>query len=228
MKKTFMLLTALLMVWGASASIYKSGVTASYYADKFHGRTTANGEIFNMYGYTCAHKTLPFNTMLRVTNLANGKSVIVRVNDRGPFVAGREIDLSKAAAVKIGMTGTGTAKVKIETVSLVEKKPASSAASSEEELVTAESLPKIQLENANIRLLPGTEWDIQVGAFKEKRYAEDCARRLLDAGFINVVYQKTEGITRVVVRKVAAEDVESTQQKLANEGFNEQLIRKRS
>ena len=82
----------------AFASIYKANVHASYYADKFHGRPTASGEIFNMNDYTCAHKTLPFGTVLRVTNLANGRSVNVRVNDRGPFVAGREIDLSKAAA----------------------------------------------------------------------------------------------------------------------------------
>ena len=78
--------------------LYRAEAVASYYAEKYHGRKTANGEIFNMNAMTCAHKTLPFNTVLRVTNLANGKNVQVRVNDRGPFVNGREIDLSKGAA----------------------------------------------------------------------------------------------------------------------------------
>ncbi|MBO4386208.1 MAG: septal ring lytic transglycosylase RlpA family protein, partial [Treponema sp.] len=93
-----------------AVTLYKSGVTASYYADKFHGRKTSSGEIFNMYDYTAAHKTLPFGTLLRVTNLANGNYVTVKVNDRGPFVKGRELDVSKAAAVKLGMIKTGTAK----------------------------------------------------------------------------------------------------------------------
>ena len=84
----------------SALTLYKNDVTASYYAEKFHGKRTSNGEIFNMNDLTCAHKSLPFNTILKVTNLSNGKSVQVRVNDRGPFVAGREIDLSKAAAKK--------------------------------------------------------------------------------------------------------------------------------
>ncbi len=87
---------------------------ASYYGPKFHGRRTASGEIFNMYAYTAAHRYLPFGTIVRVTNLENGKSVIVRINDRGPFKAGRIIDLSYAAAKKIGMIKKGVVKVKIE------------------------------------------------------------------------------------------------------------------
>ena len=96
--------------------MYKENVVASYYADKFNGRRTASGEIFDMNGYTAAHKTLPFGTVLRVTNLENGKSVNVRVNDRGPFVQGREIDVSKAAAVQLDMVSNGTAKVSLEIV----------------------------------------------------------------------------------------------------------------
>lgn len=87
---------------------------ASYYGKKFHGRKTASGETFNMYELTCAHKTLPFNTRVKVTNLSNKKSVIVRVNDRGPFVAGRIIDLSYAAAQKIDLIAAGVTRVKIE------------------------------------------------------------------------------------------------------------------
>ncbi len=89
---------------------------ASYYGEGFHGSRTASGEIFIKWDYTCAHRRLPFGTKLRVTNLKNKKSVIVRVNDRGPFVKGRIIDLSYAAAEKIGMIGAGTEKVKIEVV----------------------------------------------------------------------------------------------------------------
>jgi rare lipoprotein A len=87
---------------------------ASFYGTKFQGRRTANGEIFNTIEMTAAHRTLPFGTQLRVTNLRNGKSVVVRVNDRGPHLRGRIIDLSKAAAKKIGITRTGTARVKLE------------------------------------------------------------------------------------------------------------------
>lgn len=87
---------------------------ASYYGPGFHGNKTANGERFNMHDMTAAHKTLPFNTKVKVINLDNGKSVIVRINDRGPFKKGRIIDLSKGAAKKVGMLQTGTANVKLE------------------------------------------------------------------------------------------------------------------
>lgn len=87
---------------------------ASYYADEFHGRATANGEIYDMHELTAAHRTLPFNTRVRVTNLANNKSVVVRINDRGPFVADRIIDLSLRAAEELSMIGPGTARVTLE------------------------------------------------------------------------------------------------------------------
>lgn len=87
---------------------------ASYYAHKFHGRKTANGEIFNMNEMTAAHPTLPFNTMVRVTNLSNRVSVVVRINDRGPFAKKRIIDLSRAAAKKLGIIQSGVGKVGLE------------------------------------------------------------------------------------------------------------------
>lgn len=86
---------------------------ASYYADKFNGRKTASGEIFRNSKLTAAHKTLPFGTKVKVTNLKNGKTVKVVVNDRGPFVAGRIIDLSKIAARKIAIDKEGVGNVKI-------------------------------------------------------------------------------------------------------------------
>jgi rare lipoprotein A len=89
---------------------------ASYYAEKFHGRSTSSGERFNMHDKTCAHRWLPFGTMLRVTNLKNDKRVVVRVNDRGPWKHGRLLDVSKAAAIDLDMIRDGTARVRIEVV----------------------------------------------------------------------------------------------------------------
>ncbi|MBN2542355.1 septal ring lytic transglycosylase RlpA family protein [bacterium] len=91
--------------------------TASYYADKFHGRKTSNGETYNMFDLTAAHRTLPFDTKIRVINLENGRSVVVRINDRGPFVKNRIIDLSLKAAKELGMIKNGTAKVRLEIIS---------------------------------------------------------------------------------------------------------------
>lgn len=89
-------------------------VKASWYGGSHHGGPTASGEKFNQNALTAAHRTFPFNTRVRVTNPANGKSVVVRINDRGPFTGGREIDLSYAAAKQIGILTQGVAKVKLE------------------------------------------------------------------------------------------------------------------
>lgn len=90
--------------------------TASYYAEQFHGKKTSSGETFNMHDRTCAHRWLPFNTMVKVTNLANGKEVVVRVTDRGPWKHTRLIDVSKQAAKELDMIRAGTARVAIEVV----------------------------------------------------------------------------------------------------------------
>jgi len=90
--------------------------TASWYGPKFHGRLTANGEIYDQMSFTAAHKSMKFGTYLRVTNLKNGKVVIVRINDRGPYIEGRSIDLSKASAIALGMIPKGVIKVKIEKI----------------------------------------------------------------------------------------------------------------
>ena len=86
----------------------------SYYGEEFHGRQTASGEIFDMNGMTCAHRELPFNTLLKVTNPVNQQTVNVRVNDRGPFVQGRVLDLAQGAAERIGMTDKGVKELHIE------------------------------------------------------------------------------------------------------------------
>jgi rare lipoprotein A len=108
----WVLLCCIIGVVSCSPKITETG-KASYYANKFNGRKTANGEIFRNRKKTAAHKTLPFGTIVRVTNLRNGKSVKVRINDRGPFVAGRSIDLSRRAARKIGMVQEGVGNVKL-------------------------------------------------------------------------------------------------------------------
>lgn len=90
--------------------------TASWYGVPFHGRKTASGETYDMNGMTCAHRTLPFGTVLLVTNLGNGRSATVRVTDRGPYVSGRIVDLSRGAASSLGMLDTGTAQVELKVV----------------------------------------------------------------------------------------------------------------
>lgn len=98
-------------------TLYKKAVHASYYADRFNGRKTASGEIFDNQKYTAAHRKLPFGSKVRVTNQANGKSIMVTINDRGPFTKGREIDLSKRAFRDIARhSGYGTMNVTIELV----------------------------------------------------------------------------------------------------------------
>jgi len=89
---------------------------ASFYNDTFEGKTTASGELFSQSKLTAAHKTLPFQTKIKVTNLTNKRSVIVTINDRGPFVEGRILDLSKKAAIKLDFIDEGVAKVKLEVV----------------------------------------------------------------------------------------------------------------
>ena len=99
---------------------------ASYYHDKFHGRMTASGTIFNQNEMTCAHKTLPFGTKLEVTNLTNNKTVVVTVTDRGPFIKGRHIDLSYAAAEKLGFINKGVQRVNFEIIKPSRKRVESS------------------------------------------------------------------------------------------------------
>jgi rare lipoprotein A len=96
---------------------YDKTGTASYYGSRHHGKRTASGEPFNQHGLTAAHRSLPFGTRVLVTNMANQRSVVVRINDRGPHTRGRLIDLSRAAAEKIGMLRSGTARVRVQGLS---------------------------------------------------------------------------------------------------------------
>jgi rare lipoprotein A len=98
--------------------IDKGVMTASWYGPRFNGKLTANGEIFDQQAFTAAHKKLKFGTLLKLTNLRNNKSIVVRINDRGPYVRGRQLDLSKAAALSLGMVERGVVKLKVEEISL--------------------------------------------------------------------------------------------------------------
>ncbi|MEZ2441612.1 septal ring lytic transglycosylase RlpA family protein [Chitinophaga sp. RCC_12] len=115
-QRNWVLLFIILIMTGASSCSRKITETgkASYYANSFDGKRTASGETFHQRSLTAAHKTLPFGTRVTVINIANGKSVKVRINDRGPFVPGRIIDLSHKAASKIGMLNTGVANVEVK------------------------------------------------------------------------------------------------------------------
>ena len=115
-KKTLLLLLLLLNLTTSTYAKNKRVQIGkgSWYGKRFQGKRTANGERYNMYSYTAAHRTFPFNSMVKVTNLKNGRSIIVRINDRGPYHRGRIIDLSYLAAKKLGYAKRGVAKLKIK------------------------------------------------------------------------------------------------------------------
>jgi rare lipoprotein A len=115
------LVFALLLALASRAFAAEEGL-ASWYGGKFHGRLTSSGEVFDTNQMTAAHRTLPFGTIVKVINQDNGKSAIVKINDRGPFVEGRIIDLSRAAADELGMVGEGVARVVLEIVDFVTDK----------------------------------------------------------------------------------------------------------
>jgi len=98
--------------------IDKGTMKASWYGPGFHGQKTANGEIYDQMSFTAAHKSLKFGTLLKITNLKNDKSVVVRINDRGPYITGRDLDLSKAAALELGFVKKGVSKIKVEEIKI--------------------------------------------------------------------------------------------------------------
>lgn len=140
--------------------------TASWYGRKFHGRKTSSGETYNMHAMTAAHKTLPLPSYVRVENLANGKTVVVKVNDRGPFVGDRIIDLSYAAAQKLDVVGPGTAKVEISVVN--------SPTDSSRPVVR--SIPLTDQAKADVPLF------IQIGSFGSEVNARRMSDQLQNSG----------------------------------------------
>jgi rare lipoprotein A len=150
---------------------------ASWYGPGFHARSTANGETYNMYGMTAAHKVLPIGAHVKVTNLKNGRSVIVRVNDRGPFVSGRIIDLSYTAAESLGMARTGVSPVQVEAVQL-----AAEQGSGPTTYWVAENVPSLRYGR----------FAIQVGAFKERQNADRLADKMASRYAERKVYSAME------------------------------------
>ena len=138
---------------------YRASGIASWYGEKFHGRRTANGEIFDMNDLTAAHPTLPLPSKVRVTNLENGKQLELRVNDRGPFTRGRIIDVSKHAAKLLGFQGKGTAKVRVEYVGRapLEVFVAAKPKTTREERYGAAAAPTTRVARAEISPPPGAE-----------------------------------------------------------------------
>jgi len=152
MKKIILLLSVATtsVIWSYGYGQQK--VKASYYANKFHGRKTASGKIYHKDSLTCAHKTLPFGTILKVRNPRNNKEVYVKVTDRGPFVRGRTIDLSLAAAKKIGMTGQGVATVEFMRMDAIPKSPKKEV--ERVKIHDAESLKKIAIRKDSMFIEP--------------------------------------------------------------------------
>ncbi len=232
----------------AEDDIFKAEATASYYGDEFNGRPTSSGEIFDMNAMTAAHKSLPFGTMLEITNLDTGKIAVVRVNDRGPFVADREIDVSKAAAKQLDMLGSGTARVSIKFAANDEsdgtaqaaRAAAKAAAQAETAALTpsaavkdqnAESTtpgaPQIAKDISLARAPSGAQWRIQLGSFASEQNAYRLVSRLRDDGF-SPAYEKTGNLTRVVLVGIADADLSATQSRLDGAGYARYLVRRES
>lgn len=146
----------------STAQGYRERGLASWYGSKFHGRSTSSGEPFDMHKVSAAHKSLPLPTWVEVTNLDNDRSLIVRVNDRGPFKEGRIIDLSYAAAIRLGVVKSGTARVEVKALDFGDQAP-----------LRAQRPPKTPVE-------------IQAGAFGKRKAADQLAERLVNAGLEDV------------------------------------------
>ena len=166
-------------VMPSSAGYVATGV-ASWYGRDFHGLATSSGELYNMNAMTAAHTTLPLPTWAEVTNLANGKRVVVKINDRGPFVDNRLIDLSYAAAVALDMVGPGTARVEVRAID-------GPSASSRSDTTVAVSAPPIATPPAAAAPPPAANlmMFVQVGAFSQEDNAARLVARLRASGFAN-------------------------------------------
>lgn len=169
---------------------------ASWYGDQFNGRPTATGEIFDMHALTAAHKTLPLPGLVEVTNLANGRSVVLRVNDRGPFVDNRVIDLSRGAAVELDMLSRGVGQVRVRYLGRAPRlgggmrlQTASVAAPARAEARAPAPTP----------VYGGTAYWVQAGAYANRRAAQRIARRLGDTAAVDEVRTGQGILYRVLV-----------------------------
>jgi len=177
-----------------TADGYDERGVASWYGPNFHGGTTATGDRYDMYGMTAAHKTLPLPCYARVTNLSNGLSVVVRINDRGPFVANRIIDLSYTAAAKLDMLRTGTALVDVRVVTPDDQPPVLTAAAPPPQVPLTPPLTPAMPPPASAgdpitsaQLSPSAALYVQAGAFAVPANAQNLADKLRGAGLANVL-----------------------------------------
>ena len=165
-------------VWGKTYQVlpqadgYVAEGKASWYGQKFHGHRTSSGESFDMYQFTAAHRSLPLPTYARVTNLDNGKSLVVRVNDRGPFHEDRIIDLSWAAAVRLGIEQAGTGRVRVEAISSQQQPDGPSSTVPTAVRAAVDSPPPDTAKAAE-----GAELYLQAGAFQALDSARNLAQR---------------------------------------------------
>ena len=209
----------------AAPGNFKERGIASWYGKKFHGQRTSNGDVYDMYGMTAAHPTLPIPSYARVTNLGNKKSVVVRINDRGPFLHDRIIDLSYTAAHKLGIVGNGSSEVEVESIAADTAVTAPIAAA---EPVKVEPLAP---EPVTVSATPGTSTPaaagntyLQLGAFKSQQGAESFLAKMRTefngSGKQVSLYQK-DGLTRVHLGPYAsAEEAKAIAEKLqARLGF---------
>jgi len=195
-----------------SARGYHARGAASWYGRKFHGRRTSSGERYDMFAMTAAHRTLPLPSYVRVMNLRNGRSVVVKVNDRGPFLHNRLIDLSYAAAYKLGIIGTGTGLVDVTAVFPNSSSPQGAPAE------TMALRPVI----VEPRIF------LQLGAFADVGNAQRLRDRLLTQGFRSTLDPvRKNGLNLYRVRLGPLTDVESADEKsalLRDRGFDPQLV----
>ena len=213
-----------------SSKGYKEKGGASWYGTKFHGRLTSNGERYNMYAMTAAHKSLPIPTYVKVKNLENGREIIVRVNDRGPFHEGRIIDLSYAAATKIGMLKKGTSRVEVEAIDPREWKQSKRARKKAEKLAAKAAVAAEKVAAEASMVVSTNEVDVntdtqvdagsnaalikrqylQIGAYKNLEAAQALQNRLLDTlQTINeaanvVIHPSDKGVYRVRIGPFAS------------------------
>lgn len=191
---------------------FKQQGTASWYGKKFHGHQTSNGEIYDMYSMSAAHKTLPIPSYVKVTNQDNGKSAIVRVNDRGPFHDGRIIDLSYAAAYKLGVIKTGTAKVELE---YIQVNPAQTKTQD------TDSKNKTASSDANHHFM------IQVASSQNAQSTRTLAQKLGQMFSVETFVETLEGKFRVILGPFADfADTQQLLQQVRTEGYPGAFIRK--
>lgn len=198
---------------------YQKRGEASWYGTKFHGRRTANGEVYNMFGMTAAHKTLPIPSYVRVTHVGNGRSIIVRINDRGPFHGNRIIDLSYAAAKKLGVIATGVALVDVVDVTPSARGSSVTSRSNETKSLRepAQLVPDIVSPRAK------NEIYLQLGAFQQQQSAEALRSKASTVATQSVdVVTGSDNLHRVFVGPISSpQEVLRVQYLLRQKGLSE-------